>query len=1308
MTDIKISKLQNQQFINKKITISDFIPYYSTYDNIDYYPSIMGKKEIYTELKETEPKQNKLFQHQKMMSRFMSSHTLNDSILLYHEMGAGKTIATVAICEQIRRESSTIKQAYVFAKSKLLLKNFFREIQEFTKEPKSSLEKFYKIKKKHPVKNKKTYNTFATALSKRVKQVGQKKTDILHKYTNKQLIEDFSNSIIIMDEIHNIRDINQDAKDILSKDDINQLYDIFYHFLHIIKNCKIILLSGTPMRDSAIEIIDIVNLILPQEKKLKKDYFFIKKDTYSFDSNKTLEFKKKVKGYVSVLENEKSEIKKKFTMGVSEKEYKEILDYHLPKETKFSSNYIKFHILPIEKDSLQEKMYIQNKKDYENYQKNKKDQKDQKDTKRLKDRFREISKLVYPNPNPKPKQPEFLFGKEGFDNYIETIKKEIIKNDEPVIKKEYKLKDNFINTILKKDIKTDTMNKEQQQIKMIENIKEISNKFSYVISEAIRCYKEKKCMFVYCREIQNAGIIFLLLILQELGYKQALTTKECDNQSKRMMILTSNQDISKPSHFQSLNTLFNEEKNKDGSYIQLIIASDTIVEGFSFFHIQREIIITPWYNFSKIDQIIARGIRAKSHRYLQNKTVEISLLVSVCTHLKTYDSIDLEQYTRSILKDKEIKKIYRLLKESSFDCHIAYNRNKSMSQYKDNTRECDYEKCDYECDVKKECLKLKKDCDGKDRTTYNLYYIHEQNNQSYQTERMIIQLFFKKNNIEKTDVNTLFRFIDNYFKSSHRILKKNILDILKLDEKEKDYMSKPIRLDQIVNYHNPVIQEIKSLFQKQNIISYKEIKDYFKLKDMDDFQLLYFLNYIIENNIIIRNKYYLREDKDIYYIVDRVEMIQHDNRLFYYVDEKNNEMINQSFTEYQFRTTYNFDYLIEEFKKMSDHLFYFTYYKDEKEKKIYEQSFIEYNKLKNIVLGLHFNDNIIIETVKQHISEKGYSFLNEHKNFNLLKVKKPIYLIQFYFKNYLQQISDHKIMFNYHFQSFVFDIVTKKWTKSLKADQLLWIKQKNKIMDKKIKIICRYDSTNFVSITPKVKKRYFWIIFKNDDTVRHKLNQDDIDARTKNTGKVVYSYSVEDLKEIIKTILLHDYKILIKNSKINTKITQQIIDELKKKSQNDFYRFSSIVDTMKNILFQNSRVSKKDYIKFIEEWCFSNNFLLFKSGKESKEFKKQKLLLFEPEKRIDKDIITFIYDLFYIDEFKLEKNTECIIKIKYDIKSNNIYLQSIEHQFKLGFEKYIIEMLKEIQKSYMNSDNIFVFTDEKNEFQSLNFKQIKK
>lgn len=79
---------------------------------------------------------------------------------------------------------------------------------------------------------------------------------------------------------------------------------------------------------------------------------------------------------------------------------------------------------------------------------------------------------------------------------------------------------------------------------------------------------------------------------------------------------------------------------------------------------------------------------------------------------KNIPSIDLRMYAISETKDVIMKKIERLVKEVSFDCALTKERN-YITGY-DGQRECDYDKCDYQCTGIIET--------PHDPSTYNLYY----------------------------------------------------------------------------------------------------------------------------------------------------------------------------------------------------------------------------------------------------------------------------------------------------------------------------------------------------------------------------------------------------------------------------------------------------------------------------------------------------------------------------------------------------------------------------------------------------------
>ena len=91
------------------ITLTDFLPLYPSIDN-DFNSSIQKKKEFYDlKLTKTESKPKSpgtLMKSQEIIARFISSHTPYDGILLYHEMGTGKTCSALGAAERIVRDKN--------------------------------------------------------------------------------------------------------------------------------------------------------------------------------------------------------------------------------------------------------------------------------------------------------------------------------------------------------------------------------------------------------------------------------------------------------------------------------------------------------------------------------------------------------------------------------------------------------------------------------------------------------------------------------------------------------------------------------------------------------------------------------------------------------------------------------------------------------------------------------------------------------------------------------------------------------------------------------------------------------------------------------------------------------------------------------------------------------------------------------------------------------------------------------------------------------------------------------------------------
>jgi superfamily II DNA or RNA helicase len=125
--------------------VIEFLPKYPNIDDSKYpvlnpyksnfYEAIFQKKEFYQnrlDRVEAFPRERGvLTKYQQIITRYMSSHSPYDKILLVHAMGTGKTCSAVGAIEQIREERGHIFDgAIILAKGTPVLDNFAKELVE--------------------------------------------------------------------------------------------------------------------------------------------------------------------------------------------------------------------------------------------------------------------------------------------------------------------------------------------------------------------------------------------------------------------------------------------------------------------------------------------------------------------------------------------------------------------------------------------------------------------------------------------------------------------------------------------------------------------------------------------------------------------------------------------------------------------------------------------------------------------------------------------------------------------------------------------------------------------------------------------------------------------------------------------------------------------------------------------------------------------------------------------------------------------------------------------------------------------------
>lgn len=237
------------------------------------------------------PKKFKLQKPQKFVAEYINPQTPYNGLLIYHQIGAGKTCSAVRIGEEWKH-----KRRIMVITPAALVGNFRKELRS-----ECANNTYLTIKERKKLsKLDSNDNEYIEIIKKSDKRI-DKYYDILsyHGYIglydkNKLKLD---KKILIIDEVQNM--ISESGS----------FYRKLYDSIKNAKDLKIVLLSATPIFDKLIEFGLTMNLILPKYREFPNtitefNRMFIKQTKYKsgkikYSVKNKNKLKKKIKGYIS-------------------------------------------------------------------------------------------------------------------------------------------------------------------------------------------------------------------------------------------------------------------------------------------------------------------------------------------------------------------------------------------------------------------------------------------------------------------------------------------------------------------------------------------------------------------------------------------------------------------------------------------------------------------------------------------------------------------------------------------------------------------------------------------------------------------------------------------------------------------------------------------------------------------------------------------------------------------------------------------------------------------------------------------------
>jgi superfamily II DNA or RNA helicase len=203
------------------------------------------------------------------------------------------------------------------------------------------------------------------------------------------------------------------------------------------------------------------------------------------------------------------------------------------------------------------------------------------------------------------------------------------------------------------------------------NLAKYSVKFDRIIKSLART---KGKAFIYSSFKEHAGLKSLVVVLEAMGYKNYI---EHGAGRKRFAVWSGDESSETKDEIREV---FNRKDNLYGTRLKIILGSPSIKEGVSLKAVRTVHVLEPYWNQSRLEQVVGRASRFCSHQDLPEDERNVRVYVYIATKNGTSENdneITVDQYIKKLsdTKNKIIRQFEIAIKEAAVDCRLNKNAN---------------------------------------------------------------------------------------------------------------------------------------------------------------------------------------------------------------------------------------------------------------------------------------------------------------------------------------------------------------------------------------------------------------------------------------------------------------------------------------------------------------------------------------------------------------------------------------------------------------------------------------------------------
>jgi hypothetical protein len=645
---------------------------------------------------------------QRLVARFLHPMTPYNGLLLDHGVGVGKTCSAITVAETFL-EIAPQNTVYILAPSAIAT-GFRRTIFDVnkllpaTKEELALTGEYWKspqctgmtylrlagvadnpnkevvekeveriVRRRYKIMG---YLEFANMIIRKFNTIpGHLSADERNEAEKAMLHAMFSDHLLIIDEAHNLRDSDAeiggggevDPSKLTDAAEGRRTTPIIKKIVTYAEGLRLMLMTATPMYDTAPEIMFLLNLLILNDTKDPYDDTMFLKDVFNLDGTLSEDGEAKlsrvVRRYVSYMRGENpntfplrltpsdcnavdtvdsyptiSMNRKESVVRMSEDEKKIFRELPLLTQTVVPETRVGMSLIKILRDyaNPSETGEASEVSDFV-----------------LNDTL-QMGNITYPNG---------MYGMRGFERYF---KEEVT---------------NAGGTKVKRYIWSPPDDDADRTIESVfgpEGLRSHAPKIASIVEHVLA---GRGMSFLYSRFVKP-GAIPMAIALELAGLCRVLSDgtpapllKNGPKPTGYYVLLTSDDQLS-PAFGDLLKyaTTFPTENDAlEGTRVRAIIGSKVTAEGLDLKCIRQVHILDGWYHLNRIEQIIGRGVRFCSHTVLRDMGLRNCLIYLHALAVPEYETADLYVYRLAVRKALPIGRVTRLLKINAWDCMLNYD-----------------------------------------------------------------------------------------------------------------------------------------------------------------------------------------------------------------------------------------------------------------------------------------------------------------------------------------------------------------------------------------------------------------------------------------------------------------------------------------------------------------------------------------------------------------------------------------------------------------------------------------------------------